>query len=49
MTTERVVSGENVSEKRLTGRIARENIRCRAIADGIPVPDLARATYGEKP
>jgi regulator of RNase E activity RraA len=25
-----------------------ENIRCKAIDDGIPVPDISRATYGEK-
>jgi 4-hydroxy-4-methyl-2-oxoglutarate aldolase len=25
-----------------------EDIRCKAIDDGIPVPDIARATYGEK-
>ena len=25
-----------------------ETIRCKAIDDGIPVPDIARATYGEK-
>jgi len=25
-----------------------EEIRCKAIDDGVPVPDLARATYGEK-
>lgn len=27
---------------------AAEEIRCKAIDDGLPVPDLARATYGEK-
>jgi 4-hydroxy-4-methyl-2-oxoglutarate aldolase len=27
---------------------AAEAIRCKAIDDGMPVPDLARATYGEK-
>jgi 4-hydroxy-4-methyl-2-oxoglutarate aldolase len=25
-----------------------EDIRCKAIDDGIPVPDISRATYGEK-
>jgi hypothetical protein len=25
-----------------------EEIRCKAIDDGIPVPDISRATYGEK-
>ena len=25
-----------------------ENVRCKAIDDGIPVPDISRATYGEK-
>jgi len=25
-----------------------ETIRCKAIDDGIPVPDISRATYGEK-
>jgi 4-hydroxy-4-methyl-2-oxoglutarate aldolase len=25
-----------------------ENIRCKAIDDGIPVPDISKATYGEK-
>jgi regulator of RNase E activity RraA len=25
-----------------------EAVRCQAIDDGVPVPDLARATYGEK-
>jgi 4-hydroxy-4-methyl-2-oxoglutarate aldolase len=25
-----------------------ENIRCRAIDEGIAVPDISRATYGEK-
>jgi regulator of RNase E activity RraA len=25
-----------------------EDVRCKAIDDGVPVPDLARATYGEK-
>jgi 4-hydroxy-4-methyl-2-oxoglutarate aldolase len=25
-----------------------ETIRCKAIDDGVPVPDIARATYGEK-
>jgi 4-hydroxy-4-methyl-2-oxoglutarate aldolase len=25
-----------------------EAVRCRAIDDGVPVPDIARATYGEK-
>jgi 4-hydroxy-4-methyl-2-oxoglutarate aldolase len=25
-----------------------EAIRCRAIDEGVPVPDIARATYGEK-
>ena len=25
-----------------------EDIRCRAIDDGLPVPDISRATYGEK-
>jgi hypothetical protein len=23
-------------------------VRCKAIDDGIPVPDISRATYGEK-
>jgi hypothetical protein len=23
-------------------------VRCKAIDDGVPVPDIARATYGEK-
>jgi len=26
-----------------------EEIRCKAIDDGIPVPDISRASYGEKP
>jgi hypothetical protein len=25
-----------------------EAVRCKAIDDGVPVPDIARATYGEK-
>ena len=25
-----------------------ETVRCKAIDDGIPVPDIARATYGQK-
>jgi 4-hydroxy-4-methyl-2-oxoglutarate aldolase len=25
-----------------------ETVRCKAIDDGVPVPDIARATYGEK-
>jgi regulator of RNase E activity RraA len=25
-----------------------EDVRCKAIDDGIPVPDISRATYGEK-
>lgn len=25
-----------------------EGVRCKAIDDGVPVPDIARATYGEK-
>jgi hypothetical protein len=25
-----------------------EAARCKAIDDGVPVPDIARATYGEK-
>jgi hypothetical protein len=25
-----------------------EDLRCKAIDDGIPVPDISRATYGEK-
>ena len=25
-----------------------EEVRCKAIDDGIPVPDISRATYGEK-
>jgi regulator of RNase E activity RraA len=25
-----------------------EDIRCKAIDNGIPVPDISRATYGEK-
>jgi 4-hydroxy-4-methyl-2-oxoglutarate aldolase len=25
-----------------------ETIRCKAIDDGLPVPDISRATYGEK-
>jgi regulator of RNase E activity RraA len=25
-----------------------EDIRCKAIDDGIPVPDVSRATYGEQ-
>ena len=25
-----------------------EAVRCKAIDDGIPVPDISRATYGEK-
>jgi hypothetical protein len=25
-----------------------EEIRCKAIDDGMPVPDIARASYGEK-
>jgi hypothetical protein len=25
-----------------------EAARCKAIDDGIPVPDISRATYGEK-
>jgi regulator of RNase E activity RraA len=25
-----------------------EEIRCKAIENGIPVPDISRATYGEK-
>ena len=25
-----------------------EELRCKAIDDGIPVPDISRATYGEK-
>ena len=25
-----------------------EAIRCKATDDGVPVPDIARATYGEK-
>jgi 4-hydroxy-4-methyl-2-oxoglutarate aldolase len=25
-----------------------ETTRCKAIDDGIPVPDISRATYGEK-
>ena len=25
-----------------------ETVRCKAIDDGIPVPDISRATYGEK-
>jgi hypothetical protein len=25
-----------------------EATRCKAIDDGIPVPDISRATYGEK-
>ena len=25
-----------------------EDIRCKAIDDGVPVPDISRATYGEK-
>ena len=25
-----------------------EAVRCKAIDDGMPVPDIARATYGEK-
>ena len=24
-----------------------EDLRCKAIDDGIPVPDISRATYGE--
>lgn len=29
-------------------KAAAETTRCRAIDDGIPVPDISRATYGEK-
>jgi hypothetical protein len=25
-----------------------EELRCKAIDDGIPVPDISRATYGER-
>jgi hypothetical protein len=25
-----------------------EETRCKAIDDGIPVPDISRSTYGEK-
>jgi len=25
-----------------------EETRCKAIDDGVPVPDISRATYGEK-
>jgi hypothetical protein len=25
-----------------------EVLRCKAIDDGIPVPDISRSTYGEK-
>jgi len=25
-----------------------EEVRCKAIDDGIPVPDISRATYGQK-
>jgi 4-hydroxy-4-methyl-2-oxoglutarate aldolase len=25
-----------------------EAVRCKAIDDGVPVPDIARATYGQK-
>ena len=27
---------------------AAEAVRCKAIDDGVPVPDISRATYGEK-
>jgi 4-hydroxy-4-methyl-2-oxoglutarate aldolase len=29
-------------------KAAAEDLRCKAIDDGIPVPDISRATYGEK-